>query len=261
MSFDYEKIQRALDSNDQLVLFLDYDGTLADFSKHPDIVEPNPEVNELLKALVECESITPAIISGRRLTHIQKLIPIQDILLAGTYGLEIQMPGGKIVHRLDFSEIRPYLKILKPLWQEMVDDKLSLFLEDKGWTLAIHARYAEDQNADTILTAAKIAAQNTLPDSVFQVNPGHKFLEASPKEANKGQCVRYLMNILPIEGRTLIYMGDDDKDEEAFEVVQYHGGFAIRVYSNVINKPIEDWRLANPKAARSWLWEIVEGYS
>jgi trehalose-6-phosphatase len=69
------------------------------------------------------------------------------------------------------------------------------------------------------------------------------------------------MNIMPIENKTLIYMGDDDKDEEAFEVIQSHGGFAIRVCSNVINKPIEDWRLENPKAARNWLWGIVYRFS
>jgi trehalose 6-phosphate phosphatase len=261
MTLDYGKIKQALENNDQLVLFLDYDGTLADFSKRPDIVKPNPEVIELLNALVECESITPAIISGRRLPHIQKLIPIQNILLAGTYGLEIQLPGGKIVDRQDFSKIRPYLEKLKPQWQRIMDDKSSLFLEDKGWTLAIHARYAEDQIADAILTAAEKTAKNTLPGSVFQVNPGHKFLEASPRGANKGDCVKYLMDIIPIENKTLIYMGDDDKDEEAFEVVQSHGGFAIRVCSNVINKPIEDWRLENPKAARNWLWEIVYRFS
>ena len=261
MILDYGEIQQALDSNDQLVLFLDYDGTLADFSKHPDIVEPNPDVNELLKGLVECESITPAIISGRRLSHIQKLIPIQNILLAGTYGLEIQLPGGKVIHRLDLNEIRPHLEKLKPQWQGMIDDNSSLFLEDKGWALAIHARYADDQIVDAILTAAEKAANNSLPGSVFQIKPGYKFLEASPKLANKGHCVQYLMNILPITGKTLIYMGDDDKDEEAFEVVHSHGGFAIRVYSNVINNPIEDWRLENPESARRWLWGIFERFS
>jgi len=60
---------------------------------------------------------------------------------------------------------------------------------------------------------------------------------------------------------TLIYMGDDDKDEQAFEVVQSYGGVAIRVCSNVINSPIEDWRLDDPKAAREWLWNLTKGCS
>jgi len=260
MTLSYGRIQRAIENNDQVVLFLDYDGSLADFSAHPDIVEPDAEVVELIEALIACENITPAIISGRRLEDLQVLIPLRNILLAGTYGLEIQMEGDKIFHPLEYDKIRPDLEKIKPGWQSLIDDKPSFFLEDKGWTLALHARYAEDQIADDVLKTAEKIARNTLDSSIFQVKPGHKFLETSPRQANKGQCVRYLMNIIPTEGKTLIYMGDDDKDEEAFAVVQSQGGFAIRVLSNVINNPIEDWRLEDPKAARGWLWEIHNRY-
>ena len=256
MTFTNANLHRALENHDQLVLFLDYDGTLADFSEHPDIVEPNCEVVELIKALVNCENITPTIISGRRLSHLQKLVPLDNIILAGTYGLEIQLPDKKIFHPLQYKVIRSQLENLKPEWQTLIDKKTSFFLEDKGWTLAIHARFAEDQIADEILTSAEKIARKKLDLSKFKVKAGHKFLEASPQEANKGHCVKYLMNLIPIEGKVLIYMGDDDKDEEAFQVVQSHGGFAIRVCSNVINNPIEDWRLDDPKAARRWLWGL-----
>ena len=260
MSFHNKKIQYALENNEQLVLFLDYDGTLADFSKHPDIIDPKEEVIELIKALANCKNITPAIISGRRLEHIQKLIPISNIVLAGTYGLEIQMPGNKVYHPLEYQKIRPELKKLKQDWQALIKDTPSIFLEDKGWTLAIHALHAEVQIADEILQNAEEIAHYKLDSSMFEVHPGHKFLEASPQQANKGQCVKYLMNIIPTQGKALIYMGDDDKDEQAFAVVQSHGGIAIRVCSNVINNPIEDWRLENPKAARRWLWKVHSRY-
>ncbi len=260
MTFDYGKIAQALENNNQLVLFLDYDGTLADFSEYPDVIEPNTEVVELVEALVGCKNFTPTIISGRRLEHIQKLIPLQNIILAGTYGLEIQLPDHKIYYPLDFNKIRPELKKLQPDWQSLINGKTGFFLENKGWTLAIHARHAEDQLAESVLREAENAARSTLDHALFQVKPGHKFLEVSPKQANKGQCVRYLMNIIPVEGKVLIYMGDDDKDEVAFEVVQSYGGFAIRVCSNVINNPIEDWRLENPKAARRWLWNLFDKF-
>jgi len=258
MNLDYGKIKRALETNKELVLFLDYDGTLADFSKHPDIVEPNPEVVELVSALIDCENITPTIISGRRLEHIQKLVPLKNIILAGTYGLEIQLQGEKIFKPIDYSKVRPELEALKPEWKSLISDKSSFFLEDKGWTLALHARYAEEKIAEDVLTSAEKVARKKLDPVVFQIKGGHKFLEASPQEANKGQSVKYLMNIIPTQGKTLIYMGDDDKDEQAFDVVQEHGGFAIRVCSNVINNPIEDWRLEEPEAARRWLWDIVD---
>jgi trehalose 6-phosphate phosphatase len=258
MTLDNKKIEEALESNDQVVLFLDYDGTLADFTKHPDIIEPNSEVIELVEALIKCGNITTAIISGRRLTHIQKLLPLENILLAGTYGLEIQLPGDKIFHPIDYSKIRPDLEKLKPQWQSLIDGKSSFFLEDKGWTLAIHARYAEEKIAGDVLSAAEQLARKIVAPALFQVKAGHKFLEVSPKKANKGNCAKYLISMIPIEGKTMIYMGDDDKDEEAFAVVQSQGGFAIRVCSNVINNPIEDWRLEDPKAARRLLWEIVD---
>ena len=256
MTFTNANLHRALENHDQLVLFLDYDGTLADFSEHPDIVEPNSEVVELIKAIVNCENITPTIISGRRLSHLQKLVPLDNIILAGTYGLEIQLPDNKIFHPLQYKVIRSQLENLKPGWQALIDKKTSFFLEDKGWTLAIHARFAEDQIADEILLTAEKIARKNLDLTKFKVKAGHKFLEASPHQANKMRCVKYLMNLIPIEGKVLIYMGDDDKDEEAFQVVQSHGGFAVRVCSNVINNPIEDWRLENPKAARRWLWGL-----
>jgi len=258
MAFDYGKIEQALKNNDHVVLFLDYDGTLADFSEHPDIIEPNSEVVDLVERLIGCNNITPTIISGRRLEHIQKLIPFNNIILAGTYGLEIQLPGDKIYYPLDFKKIRPKLEKLQPIWQSLIHGKPDFFLEDKGWTLAIHARYAEDQLAEPVLREAELTARKTLDRALFQVKPGHKFLEVSPKQANKGQCVRYLMNIIQVVGKILIYIGDDDKDEVAFEVVQSSGGFAIRVCSNVINNPIEDWRLENPKAARRWLGNLVD---
>ena len=260
MTLNYKKIQYALENNDQLVLFLDYDGTLADFVKHPDVVVPNNNVVQLLNALVKCENIAPAIISGRRLQDLQQLIPLEHILLAGTYGLEIQIPGNEIFHPLDFGDIRPKIEKVKPEWNSLIKGKPQFFLEDKGWTLALHARFADDQIAGEVLSAAKKIARKNLDLSIFQINEGHKFLEASPHKANKGQCVEYLMEIIPIDNKLMIYMGDDDKDEKAFEVVQAHGGFAVRVCSNIIHNPIEDWRLENPKAARQWLWSQVDRF-
>jgi len=257
----YEKIKRTLQKNDKWVLFLDYDGTLADFSKHPDMVESNPKVVQLIKALLACENIIPIIISGRRLAQLQKLVPIPHMILAGTYGLEIQFPDNEIYHQLKYEKIRPALEELKPVWQSLIEGKKSFFLEDKGWSLAIHARFADKGTAERILDDAHKIAENELDSAIFQVKAGHKFLEVSPIQANKGNCVKYLMNKLSIENTALIYMGDDDKDEQAFEVIHSYGGVAIRVCSNVINNPIEDWRLDDPKAAREWLWTLTKGCS
>jgi len=261
MTRNYRKMKRALEKHDRVVLFLDYDGTLADFTNHPDIVEPKAEVVALLEALIACDTITPSIISGRRLSHLQKLVPFPDMILAGTYGLEIQFKDEEIYYPLKFEKIRPALEELKPIWLGFIEGEEGFILEDKGWTLAIHARFVDEHTADKILLDAQKAASRELDPKIFQVKSGHKFLEVSPKQADKGQCVKFLVNKISTENAVLLYLGDDDKDEVAFEVVHSLGGFAIRVCSNMINNPIEDWRLDNPKAARDWLWMLARNCS
>lgn len=261
MTQDYSKIKRALENHDRLVLFLDYDGTLADFTNHPDIVKPKGEVVALLEALLACDTIMPTIISGRRLSHLQKLVPIPDMILAGTYGLEIQLSDTSIYYPLEFEKIRLDVERLKPIWQGLIGGEDRFILEDKGWTLAIHARFVDKSTAEAILHEAQKVARRELDLTIFQVKYGHKFLEVSPIQASKGQCVKFLVDKISTENAVLLYLGDDDKDEEAFEVVHSYGGFAIRVCSNVINNPIEDWRLDNPKAARDWLWTLSKTYS
>ncbi len=53
---------------ERLWLFLDYDGTLVEFARTPDIITPNPKVIDLLKRLADKNRIRLAIVSGRRLT-------------------------------------------------------------------------------------------------------------------------------------------------------------------------------------------------
>ena len=248
-----QRIREVLARQPRVRLFLDYDGTLADFSDHPDQVEPLPQVAELLTRLRDNPAIRIAVLSGRRLAHIQKLIPINGILLAGTYGLEIQMEDGRQHLRHDYGQVRPALEALKPEWQRLIKDHKEIILEDKGWSLALHARFVDDDLAAAVLEKARTAAEQILDRQEFLILPGHKFLEAGPRLANKRDGVQYLLELDPPEQESLLYLGDDEKDETAFRVVQSRGGAAIRVCSNVINDPIEDWRLPDPAAARAWL--------
>lgn len=46
-------------------LFLDYDGTLADFAPTPEHVNPDPDVVELLRSLSQDPRLRVAVVSGR----------------------------------------------------------------------------------------------------------------------------------------------------------------------------------------------------
>ena len=210
-------------------LYLDYDGTLAPFAPTPDDVLPNDDVIRLISQLADSPNVRVSIVSGRRLGHIRKLLPINGILLAGTYGVEMQLPDGSEVHQIEYDSIRPTLDSLKPRWQELIESKKGFYLEDKGWALAIHARRAEEEEGLQVLgSAEKMLTQEVLGEHLQKIY-SYRFLEIGPHNADKGHALQYLFDNFHWEGTIPIYIGDDDKDEEAFQVINQHNGYSILV--------------------------------
>lgn len=237
-------------------LFLDYDGTLADFAPTPDIVIPDPELIDLLTRVANDPKLSLAIISGRRLKHIQALLPVKGVWLAGTYGIELLTPKGEQIDRLDFARIRPRLEALKPEWGRLIKGSRGFYLEDKGWSLAIHARFAGDQDAKRVLATARQLVEAIINSSDLHLLGGHKFLEICPSSADKGLAVQYLIDQESVPGALPVYIGDDDKDEKAFEVVKAHNGVAILVASKS-RTTLADYRLESPVAVRGLLSSLI----
>ncbi len=242
-----------------LWLFLDYDGTLEEFAPTPYDVNPNPEIIRILKKLVARPNTRVTILSGRNLAQIRQLIPVPGIFLAGSYGIEILTPKHETIHRLSFEQIRPYLEVIKPTWAELIRGKRGFFLEDKGWTLAIHARFANDrETAQVIQSARESDGLNSLSQH-FRVVGGHKFLEIAPQLATKREAVIHMLQTYPFDKARLLYVGDDDKDEEAFPVIHDHGGLAVKVLqpSQLSQATEADVYFANPRETLEWLSELV----
>jgi trehalose-phosphatase len=238
-------------------LLLDYDGTLADFSPTPDDVLPDDALITLIEKLADSPRFEIAIMSGRRLSHIEKLLPIKGIWLAGSYGLEMRLPSGEYLYRADFDALRPKLEKLKPIWTKLMDGKKGFYLEDKRWSLAIHARYAEDRTASNILEEARLAAQRIMTDGNFNLLGGYKFLEIAPKNADKGLSVSFLLERYLGSNTLPIYIGDDDKDERAFPVVQEFGGIAGCVCSPP-RKTCANFTFDSPNETRKWLQILLD---
>jgi len=249
MNLSKEDLQKIKDA-DYFWLLLDYDGTLADFAPTPDDVLPDPELINLIQNLVQHPKISLAIISGRRLAHIEKLMPLSGIWLAGSYGLEMRTPSGDHLQRANYENLRPELELLKPGWGKLINGQVGFYLEDKGWSLALHARFANDLLATEILNQARTMAEQTCADEKFQLLGGHKFLEIAPREADKGNTVTYLLR--KQNQAFPIYLGDDDKDERAFHAVQANGGLAGCV-CNPARSTQADFLLSSTQDTRIWL--------
>ena len=256
MTCSPEQMMEQLLDAERLWLFLDYDGTLADFAPTPEHATSDPAVVAVVEHLAKCPGVCLAVISGRRLSQVQQLLPISNIVLAGTYGVELQMPDGEVVQRVEFNAIRPALEQLKPRWLAVIGRRRGFFVEDKGQALALHARFAADIEAEQVLSAARASAVELVSPREFRLLEGPRFVEVAPAMAHKGRTVEYLLERVTWPDALLFYLGDDDKDEEAFEVVKAHQGLAMLVAAGP-RATRADGRLASPEEARRWLHELA----
>jgi trehalose 6-phosphate phosphatase len=62
-----DRVLQKIDRAEQLWLFLDYDGTLADFAPTPEDILPDKALISLIERLVSQPDIRVTVISGRRL--------------------------------------------------------------------------------------------------------------------------------------------------------------------------------------------------
>jgi trehalose-phosphatase len=252
-----DQIMEQLLEADRLWLFLDYDGTLVDFAPTPEHAVPDPEVVAIVERLTRCRQVRVAVISGRRLSQVQQLMPIPNILLGGTYGVELQTRHGEIVYRAKFNTVRPILEELKSRWLPSIARRQGFFLEDKGWALALHARFAADADAEQVLSSARAAAVELATSPEFRLLHGERFIEVAPAIAHKGRTVAYVLERFPWSDALPCYLGDDNKDEEAFEIVKTCEGVAMLVAAEP-RTTYADARLASPQQAQHWLNQLAE---
>jgi len=251
-----DQIKKDLTLGKDLWLFLDYDGTLADFAKTPDVVTPDPKIIDLITRLSRHKHIHISIISGRRLAHVRKLVPVPGILLAGTYGIEMLLATGEEVHQVEYLSIRPALEQIRPRWEELIKDKPGYYLEDKGYAIALHCSEADPRELGDIISQARAVIKESLPPEPFRVIDGSRFLEVCHALADKGETVRYIAMRFAGENSQYLYIGDDARDEDAFKTIQQLGGYCIQV-GNTAMEIKADLFLESPIQVLDWLEQLI----
>lgn len=247
-----DELNERIAQTQRVWLFLDYDGTLAEFAQTPHIIEPDTYLIQLLRKIVQQPNKRLAVISGRRQSHLEALLPVPGAILGGAYGIELRTADGDRIQRADLHTIRPTLEKIRPCWERLIANRSGFILEDKDWTLALHAKLAEVSEVPKVMHAARTIAKEVIRPGKFHLHEGARFLEVAPVEADKGKTVNNLLLRFPWKSALVVYVGDDDKDEKAFEVVKSNGGIPIVV----AKEPRETealYRLASPQAVRQWL--------
>jgi trehalose 6-phosphate phosphatase len=238
-------------------LLIDYDGTLADFTPRPGMILPDAEIQRLFRRLVRTRNLLPAIISGRPLSDIQALVPVEGVLRAGTYGLELELPGEGVQYALSLEQVQALMRPLRARWQALIAGQPQFYLEDKQWALALHTPRQRSAEDEAVYAAAQAATRELRPDpAVFAVFDDGHLLELAPLRANKALSAGWILANQSPGAALSIYLGDDAHDAAAMAVVQAAGGEAIQVGSRV--KTNAHYHVETPAAARAWLQSLTE---
>jgi trehalose-6-phosphatase len=105
--------------------------------------------------------------------------------LAGTYGIELLTPTGEAIYRVEYAKVRPVLEPIRQEWELIAAGQKGIYLEDKGWTLALHTRFADNPVAEQVITQAQRVIDQDALAGQFRILAGHKFLEIAPRLASK----------------------------------------------------------------------------
>lgn len=235
-------------------LFLDFDGTLCRLRRKPSAAKLSVSNFKILKKLAGCKNITLAVVSGRELREIKKLVGIKKIIYAGNHGMEIYGAAARS-GRFVKKENNKIKEIRKELRKNLKGIK-GVFVEDKGFTVSAHFRMAAGSEEKEII---RIIKKVTLPyekAGYIRVIKGKKVLEIRPSSAmDKGGCAEYLLKKEEKTRKTGVipfYLGDDQTDEDAFNRLKGKG-FCVEVVSKKNQETAADYYLKGVQEVRRFL--------
>src|SRR5204863_8093666 len=121
-----------------LVVFLDYDGTLAEIAPHPAEAQLSSGMREALAACATRGDTELVIMSGRALDDVRAMVGVEDLVYAGNHGLEIEGPGMAPFRHPDLAHYAERALRLAPELDALCSD--GAWVEEKGATLTLHFR-------------------------------------------------------------------------------------------------------------------------
>jgi trehalose 6-phosphate phosphatase len=205
--------------------FFDLDGTLIDLADAPDEARVPPEVPLLLRRLDLRTAGATAVVSGRSLADIARLLPDLDLPVAGEHGAEIRVPGKGLLP--DGSASPDGLRKLAAAAADVATwagTRPGVLVERKERSVALHYRRRPDV-ADEALAMAGRIARALAPTIVLQA--GKMVAELRVAGADKGDAVRRIMRLPAFRGRRPLVFGDDLTDAAAFEAAAELGGGGV----------------------------------
>jgi len=231
-----EALPPALDALDDIagrsagrdvVLFLDFDGTLAPITARREEAFPPEPTRELLAELARRRPV--AVVSGRDLDDLMVRVDADGLYLAGSHGFQLAGPGGLREDHPEAGRFLPALDAAEKELERAVADMDGVDVERKRYAVAAHHRRAGPGAEGAVRRAAE-QVRDAHPD--LRLARGRRLFELRPAlDWNKGRAVDWILEAAGLAERATfpLYVGDGRTDEDAFRAVADRGlGVLVR---------------------------------
>jgi len=236
----------------QIALFLDFDGTLVEIAPSPEDVRLDRRVAPALETLRIQLGGALALVSGRPIAFLDEALAPHRFDIAGLHGAQIRADGEIRAQSDAPDDMREALRDLV----RFANSHVGIIVEDKRISMALHWRLAPELQDEALDLMRRSAAK--LGPGV-RLQEGKAVAELVPAGASKGSAIAWLMATPAYAGRRPIFIGDDITDEDGFEAVNAMGGLSVRIGND--RQSHATLRIASPTALRHILLEGAENGS
>ena len=219
-------------------LFLDIDGTLLDIAPGPRAVVVPEGLQQILLAACQFLAGALALVSGRPLEDIDRLMAPLRLPCAAEHGAVLRFSDGSVrSHSEDYAVPAG----LRDRMREKVHKWPGAVLEEKQFNVVIHFRQVPNFAVE-IGKFANAVAWEAGPQ--FEALPARMAFEVRHRNLNKGSALRAFMTKIPFVARVPVFVGDDVTDNDGFAASRDLGGLALEV-SEAFD--------GEPRKVRHWL--------
>ncbi|GFP94754.1 probable trehalose-phosphate phosphatase h [Phtheirospermum japonicum] len=249
----------------QIVMFLDYDGTLSPIVEDPD----KAFMSEAMRATVRklARYFPTAIVSGRCRDKVYSFVRLAELYYAGSHGMDIKGPskgskhnkGAQDVLCQPASEFLPMIDEVYKALLEVTKDTPGAKVENNKFCLSVHFRCVDEKKWNELAKQVEYVIKG-YPD--LRLTQGRKVLEIRPTiKWDKGKALEFLLESLGYANCAdvfPVYIGDDRTDEDAFKVLRERGqGFGILV-SQTPKDTNASYSLQEPSEVMAFLRRLVD---
>ncbi|XP_051127020.1 probable trehalose-phosphate phosphatase H [Andrographis paniculata] len=254
----------------QIVMFLDYDGTLSPIVQDPDRAFMSQPMRATVRQLAGY--FPTAIVSGRCRDKVYSFVRLTEVYYAGSHGMDIKGPSpspspsncnNKGSEAVLCQPAREFIPIINQVYRALLEVTKSTQgarVENNKFCVSVHFRCVDEKKWSELARQVGSVLEG-YPN--LRLTQGRKVLEIRPTiNWDKGKALEFLLECLGYADRNdvfPVYIGDDRTDEDAFKVLRERGeGFGIGIV--VSKNPKETnalYSLQEPSEVMTFLRRLV----